>query len=177
MSEWISNNVENPYPNREEKNLLALKTGLNPLQVSNWFSNWRKRKWEKNNNQDPSIKSDDNIYNNNNTNKNNNHNNHILHFKRDNNIDSHNHNLIIKKSDDNNNTNLPNPNNNPHFKEEMCRKKNSITSDNNLIDNQLLFGSNQEMFFMDQNDNYNPFSIQKNSQEEEDLLSDLLSEN
>jgi hypothetical protein len=50
LTEWISKNLENPYPSRDDKSKLSLETGLNPIQVSNWFSNWRKRKWEKNNN-------------------------------------------------------------------------------------------------------------------------------
>eukprot|EP01091_Cochliopodium_minus_P017472 TRINITY_DN685_c0_g1_i1.p1 TRINITY_DN685_c0_g1~~TRINITY_DN685_c0_g1_i1.p1 ORF type:complete len:169 (-),score=44.01 TRINITY_DN685_c0_g1_i1:174-632(-) len=47
LSTWIENHQTNPYPNRSDKNQLSKDTFLDHNQISNWFSNWRKRKWNK----------------------------------------------------------------------------------------------------------------------------------
>jgi hypothetical protein len=45
LKEWFYFNVEHPYPSSAEKERLSKETGLSYLQVSNWFTNSRKRVW------------------------------------------------------------------------------------------------------------------------------------
>ena len=44
---WLLNNLENPFANAENRKLLANKTNLSEMQVSNWFRNARRTKWFK----------------------------------------------------------------------------------------------------------------------------------
>lgn len=43
LKDWLIRRRENPYPNREEKKILAIQTGLTYIQVCNWFANWRRK--------------------------------------------------------------------------------------------------------------------------------------
>nr|XP_023027870.1 BEL1-like homeodomain protein 10 [Leptinotarsa decemlineata] len=43
LKDWLVRRRENPYPNRDEKKILALQTGLTYTQVCNWFANWRRK--------------------------------------------------------------------------------------------------------------------------------------
>ncbi|KAL3281242.1 hypothetical protein HHI36_004456 [Cryptolaemus montrouzieri] len=43
LKDWLVRRRDNPYPNREEKKLLAVQTGLTYIQVCNWFANWRRK--------------------------------------------------------------------------------------------------------------------------------------
>jgi hypothetical protein len=43
MMEWINQHVADPYPTKEEKEVLSLRTGLTTTQISNWFTNARRR--------------------------------------------------------------------------------------------------------------------------------------
>ncbi|XP_052866303.1 uncharacterized protein LOC128272519 isoform X2 [Anopheles cruzii] len=43
LKDWLVRRRENPYPNREEKKLLAVETGLTYTQICNWFANWRRK--------------------------------------------------------------------------------------------------------------------------------------
>nr|BAW32718.1 spiralian-TALE-D homeobox protein [Nipponacmea fuscoviridis] len=43
MNEWYNENLESPYPNDEEKILLADKGGISLAQVKAWFANKRNR--------------------------------------------------------------------------------------------------------------------------------------
>ncbi len=45
LKRWFFANVEHPYPSSAEKERLSKETGLSYLQVSNWFTNSRKRVW------------------------------------------------------------------------------------------------------------------------------------
>ncbi|KAL0489879.1 hypothetical protein AKO1_006023 [Acrasis kona] len=45
LREWFQDNIEHPYPTSSDKEELSRKTGLTYLQVSNWFTNSRKRLW------------------------------------------------------------------------------------------------------------------------------------
>lgn len=40
---WLENNIRRPYPNKEEKLMLAQQTSLSIIQVENWFINARRR--------------------------------------------------------------------------------------------------------------------------------------
>lgn len=44
LNNWLLAHLHNPYPSPQEKRELLLKTGLNPVQLSNWFINVRRRK-------------------------------------------------------------------------------------------------------------------------------------
>ena len=44
LQSWVSENQDYPYPTTQEKEALAQQSGLNKTQVSNWFSNTRRRK-------------------------------------------------------------------------------------------------------------------------------------
>ncbi|AGO13108.1 AaceriAFL049Cp [[Ashbya] aceris (nom. inval.)] len=44
LNEWLRNHYDNPYPSPQEKKELLKQTGLNPVQLSNWFINVRRRK-------------------------------------------------------------------------------------------------------------------------------------
>lgn len=46
LKKWFIQHAENPYLKEESRNELAIKTGLEPRQVSNWFTNVRKRIWQ-----------------------------------------------------------------------------------------------------------------------------------
>uniref|UniRef100_A0A182F175 Uncharacterized protein n=2 Tax=Anopheles albimanus TaxID=7167 RepID=A0A182F175_ANOAL len=43
LKDWLVRRRDNPYPNREEKKLLAIETGLTYTQICNWFANWRRK--------------------------------------------------------------------------------------------------------------------------------------
>ncbi|XP_018320742.1 homeobox protein Mohawk [Agrilus planipennis] len=43
LKDWLVRRRDNPYPNRDEKKLLAIETGLTYIQVCNWFANWRRK--------------------------------------------------------------------------------------------------------------------------------------
>ena len=43
LMDWISSNMDCPYPTSKEKDELLKKTGLNINQLNNWFSNTRRR--------------------------------------------------------------------------------------------------------------------------------------
>ena len=45
MMEWIENHIDSPYLNQESINLLKHQTGLDPQQIKNFVSNYRKRHW------------------------------------------------------------------------------------------------------------------------------------
>ncbi|AMD21322.1 HER043Wp [Eremothecium sinecaudum] len=44
LNDWLRDHYENPYPSPQEKKQLLKQTGLNPVQLSNWFINVRRRK-------------------------------------------------------------------------------------------------------------------------------------
>lgn len=48
LKKWFFLNVSHPYPSYAEKEQLAKETGLTHSQVSNWFTNSRKRMWVQN---------------------------------------------------------------------------------------------------------------------------------
>ncbi|EDO63444.1 AGAP009986-PB, partial [Anopheles gambiae str. PEST] len=66
LKDWLVRRRENPYPNREEKKLLAVETGLTYTQICNWFANWRRKL--KNSGNDPIRKTWGNLIKNYNTN-------------------------------------------------------------------------------------------------------------
>jgi len=43
LHEWWAENIENPYPDREERDRLCKGTGLTHKQLVDWFANRRKR--------------------------------------------------------------------------------------------------------------------------------------
>uniref|UniRef100_A0AAR5PKG8 Homeobox domain-containing protein n=1 Tax=Dendroctonus ponderosae TaxID=77166 RepID=A0AAR5PKG8_DENPD len=43
LKDWLIRRRDNPYPNRDEKKVLAVQTGLTYIQVCNWFANWRRK--------------------------------------------------------------------------------------------------------------------------------------
>jgi len=43
LHEWWAENIENPYPDREERDRLCKETGLTHKQLVDWFANRRKR--------------------------------------------------------------------------------------------------------------------------------------
>lgn len=47
LTTWWSEHERWPYPTETEKNLLCASTGLNAVQLNNWFINRRKRQWSK----------------------------------------------------------------------------------------------------------------------------------
>ncbi|KAH3903413.1 uncharacterized protein SCODWIG_01872 [Saccharomycodes ludwigii] len=44
LNNWLIQNLHNPYPSTQEKVRLRQETGLNSVQLSNWFINVRRRK-------------------------------------------------------------------------------------------------------------------------------------
>ena len=44
LLKWLSEHLNHPYPNSQEKNQLKMSTGLNHQQLLNWFINARRRK-------------------------------------------------------------------------------------------------------------------------------------
>lgn len=44
LLEWVTANIDNPYPTAKEKAELEHKTGLDQVQIANWLINYRKRK-------------------------------------------------------------------------------------------------------------------------------------
>jgi len=40
---WLMENLNDPYPSESEKNMLMEYTGLNTIQINNWFINARRR--------------------------------------------------------------------------------------------------------------------------------------
>jgi hypothetical protein len=45
LKEWFYDHLDHPYPSADQKEDLSKRTGLTYLQVSNWFTNTRKRVW------------------------------------------------------------------------------------------------------------------------------------
>jgi len=45
LKEWFYEHLDHPYPSADQKESLSKSTGLTYLQVSNWFTNTRKRIW------------------------------------------------------------------------------------------------------------------------------------
>ena len=43
LSDWLTENRDNPYPSENEKRALIFKTGLTGMQIANWFINARRR--------------------------------------------------------------------------------------------------------------------------------------
>eukprot|EP00698_Gefionella_okellyi_P006318 TRINITY_DN15695_c0_g1_i1.p1 TRINITY_DN15695_c0_g1~~TRINITY_DN15695_c0_g1_i1.p1 ORF type:complete len:481 (+),score=51.50 TRINITY_DN15695_c0_g1_i1:74-1516(+) len=43
LGQWFSEHLTNPYPNKDEMSMLVLHSGLNDIQVANWFANARRR--------------------------------------------------------------------------------------------------------------------------------------
>jgi hypothetical protein len=46
LKKWFIMHADYPYLKEDNRNELARKTGLDPRQVSNWFTNVRKRIWQ-----------------------------------------------------------------------------------------------------------------------------------
>jgi len=42
LKNWFLNNIQNPYPSHEAKEMLSKMTGLTRKQIQNWFTNSRK---------------------------------------------------------------------------------------------------------------------------------------
>lgn len=47
MSKWFLDNIERPYLTKKTKAELAEETGLGTKQIQDWFTNNRKRKYQK----------------------------------------------------------------------------------------------------------------------------------
>lgn len=47
LRDWFNQNLNDPYPSKEVKDMLAAQSGLEPRQVNNWFINARKRQLPK----------------------------------------------------------------------------------------------------------------------------------
>lgn len=47
LQRWFLDNIEHPYIRKTDKNMLANKTGLSTKQITGWFTNNRKRKYQK----------------------------------------------------------------------------------------------------------------------------------
>ena len=45
LLEWLTDHYAHPYPASAEKTILIERTGLEIQQLSNWFTNARKRIW------------------------------------------------------------------------------------------------------------------------------------
>jgi hypothetical protein len=43
LTTWLNEHTNNPYPSKEEKTALALRSGLSDKQINMWFSNARRR--------------------------------------------------------------------------------------------------------------------------------------
>ena len=46
LTTWLLESSNAPYPNAEERAELSAQSGLNTLQIKNWFTNCRKRHWK-----------------------------------------------------------------------------------------------------------------------------------
>lgn len=44
LNEWFASHRDHPYPPEEEKEILSVRTGLTPSQISYWFVNARRRR-------------------------------------------------------------------------------------------------------------------------------------
>jgi len=42
LKSWFLNNIQNPYPSHDAKEVLSKMTGLSKKQIQNWFTNSRK---------------------------------------------------------------------------------------------------------------------------------------
>ena len=49
LRKWLYNHIHRPYPDNQEKKVLAHSTGLTIVQINNWFANARRRKLRKRN--------------------------------------------------------------------------------------------------------------------------------
>merc|ERR1712196_725339 len=47
LQKWFFDNFGHPYPEKEDKDRLCSETGLTAKQLNDWFSNWRKRVWNR----------------------------------------------------------------------------------------------------------------------------------
>eukprot|EP00917_Polyrhabdina_sp_WS-2016_P004479 GHVP01010237.1.p1 GENE.GHVP01010237.1~~GHVP01010237.1.p1 ORF type:complete len:458 (+),score=72.69 GHVP01010237.1:104-1477(+) len=47
LRSWLFNHIAYPYPNKNDKDELCMRTGLTLKQINNWFTNTRKRHWRK----------------------------------------------------------------------------------------------------------------------------------
>jgi len=47
LRKWFFDHFSHPYPEKEEKERLCNETGLTAKQLNDWFSNWRKRVWNR----------------------------------------------------------------------------------------------------------------------------------
>lgn len=47
LQKWFIEHIHHPYVRKEDKAMLAQKTGLTRKQVTGWFTNNRKRKYQK----------------------------------------------------------------------------------------------------------------------------------
>ncbi|KAK0426398.1 hypothetical protein QR680_009688 [Steinernema hermaphroditum] len=43
LQRWFDENLENPYPNNHDKQMLGRKAQMTPVQINNWFANARRR--------------------------------------------------------------------------------------------------------------------------------------
>jgi len=43
LNTWFDENITNPYPSKIQKDMLQQQTSLTIIQISNWFSNKRRR--------------------------------------------------------------------------------------------------------------------------------------
>jgi len=47
LRKWFFDHFSHPYPEKDEKERLCNETGLTAKQLNDWFSNWRKRVWNR----------------------------------------------------------------------------------------------------------------------------------
>ena len=47
LKKWFDDHIDQPFPDPEEKEKLATQLGLTVEQIKNWFTNNRKRYWDK----------------------------------------------------------------------------------------------------------------------------------
>ena len=47
LTKWFNAHMDDPYPSPEEKFELARKSHMEVRQIEHWFTNRRKRKWNK----------------------------------------------------------------------------------------------------------------------------------
>ena len=47
LQKWFIDNIEHPYVKKCDKKVLAQKTGLTVKQITGWFTNNRKRKYQR----------------------------------------------------------------------------------------------------------------------------------
>lgn len=57
LKAWMDEHADNPYPTEQEKEDLQNFTGLNPIQITNWMANTRRRRKTRTRGTSPSIRS------------------------------------------------------------------------------------------------------------------------